>query len=169
MQGPGSVPSGAAVKPALVSVGASTLPCMTLHYHPWRELRSLTGVIVHFATLAPGIWGMTDGHQRIWLDRRLGQVERRCTLAHELEHIRRGHYGCQPPAVERAVNAAAARRLIPNPHRLADALAWARGDLAAAADELWVDEPTLSARLDVAHLHPAEKAIIATRLEDLHP
>ena len=140
---------------------------MGIHYHPWRELRALTHVVVHWRELHPGVWGATDGHSRIWLDNRLGQVERRCTLAHELEHIRRGHRGCQPPAVEASVNAAAARRLIPDPHTLADALAWARGDLAAAAEELWVDEPTLAARLESAH--PAERAIISTRMEDLHP
>lgn len=139
---------------------------MTLPYHPWRELRALTHTVVHWRELHPGVWGATDGHD-IWLDHRLGQVERRCTLAHELEHIRRGHRGCQPPAVEAAVNAAAARRLIPDPHDLADALAWARGDLPAAADELWVDEPTLVARLDPRHLHPAEKALLEVRLEGL--
>lgn len=137
------------------------------HYHPWRELRALTHIVVHWRELHPGTWGLTDGYANIWLDHHLGQVERRCTLAHELEHIRRGHRGCQPPAVEAAVEAAGARRLIPDPHALADALAWARGDLAAAAEELWVDEPTLAARLDRRHLHPAERAILTTRLEEL--
>lgn len=140
-----------------------------MHYHPWRELAALTHIVVQWAHLAPGVWGLNDGRRRIWLDRRLGQAERRCTLAHELEHLRRGHLGCQPPAVERSVDAAAARRLIPNPHTLADALVWARGDMAAAAEELWVDEPTLEARLDPRHLHPAERAILRGRLEEIGP
>lgn len=134
-------------------------------YHPWRELKALTHVVVHWVSLAQGSWGMTDGHERIWLDSRLGQAERRCTLAHELEHIRRGHDGCQPPQVERSVHSAAARRLIPDVHHLADALVWSCGDLAAAAEELWVDRQTLMARLDPAHLHPAERAILHERLE----
>ena len=128
--------------------------------HPWRELRALTHVVVHFADLHPGTWGATDGTDRIWLDRRLLQVERRCTLAHELEHIRRGHHGCQEPAVERAVAAAAARYLLPDPRAIARALVWARGHVVVAADELWVDEDTLRARLDVRHLHPAERVLI---------
>ncbi|WP_181010091.1 ImmA/IrrE family metallo-endopeptidase [Ornithinimicrobium sufpigmenti] len=137
-------------------------------YHPWRELRALTHVVVHWHELHPGEWGATDGRHRIWIDHRLGQAERRCTLAHELEHIRRGHRGCQPPAVEAVVEAAAARRLIPDPHALADALVWARGCRATAAEELWVDEPTLEARLDPVHLHPAERAILVARVEGLH-
>lgn len=135
-------------------------------YHPWRELRALTHVIVTWVHLPHGVWGLTDGGHRVWLDARLGQAERRATLAHELEHIRRGHHGCQPPAVEASVEHHAARRLIPDVHVLADALVWARGHLGEAADELWVDEPTLRARLDPTHLHPAEKEILRRRLTD---
>lgn len=139
---------------------------MGIQYHPWRELRALTHLVLHWHELAPGVWGATDGEHRVWLDHRLGQVERRCTLAHELEHVRRGHRGCQPEVVERAVHAAAARRLVPCVHQLADALVWARGDMQVAADELWVDEDTLTARLDPRHLHPAERAILVARMEE---
>lgn len=135
--------------------------------HPWRDLRALAHVVVHHVDMRPGVWGAGDGHSRIWLDRRLGQVERRCTLAHELEHLARGHRGCQDEATESTVVAAAARYLLPSPHVVADALVWARGDLEAAADELWVDEPTLRARLDARHLHPAERAIIVKRISEL--
>ncbi|MFK5689559.1 ImmA/IrrE family metallo-endopeptidase [Ornithinimicrobium sp. LYQ92] len=123
---------------------------------------------MHWVELHPGVWGASDGHARIWIDHRLGQVERRCTVAHELEHIRRGHRGCQPERVERSVHAAVARRLIPDVHRLADALVWARGHHDTAADELWVDEDTLAARLDPVHLHPAEKAILTARMDGVH-
>lgn len=51
------------------------------------------------------------------------------------------------------------------PHVVADALVWARGHLEAAAGELWVDEPTLRARLDTRDLHPAERAIIVKRVD----
>ena len=135
--------------------------------HPWRDLRALAHVVVHYVDLHPGVWGVGDGESRIWLDRQLGQVERRCTLAHELEHLRRGDHGCQDEATEAHVAAAAARYLLPDPHAVADALVWARGDIAVAADELWVDEPTLRARLHARHLHPAEHAIIVRRINEL--
>lgn len=135
--------------------------------HPWRELRALAHVVVHFDELRAGLWGATDGERVIWLDRRLGQVERRCTLAHELEHVRRGHRGCQGEQVERSVEAAASRYLLPDPHPIADALVWASGDVDVAADELWVTAGTLRARLDPRHLHPAERAIIVRRINAL--
>lgn len=134
--------------------------------HPWRELRALAHVVVHYADLK-GPWGLSDGEQRIWMDKDLLQVERRCTLAHELEHIRRGHHGCQDSRTEAAVTAAAARWLLPDPRAVADALVWADGDLALAADHLWVDEPTLQARLDRRHLHPAEVAVMRARFDQI--
>ena len=57
------------------------------------------------------------------------------------------------------------RSLIPDVHRLADAMVWAHGHIPTAAEELWVDEQTLKSRLDSAH--PAEKAIITARLEEM--
>lgn len=134
--------------------------------HPWRELRALAHVVVHYDDLRAGDWGATDGQPRIWLDRQLGQVERRCMLGHGLEHIRRGRRGRQDERTERQVEAAAARYLLPDP-RVVAALVWARGDVEAAADELWVDEATLRARLDSRHLHPAERAIIVERINRL--
>lgn len=131
--------------------------------HPWRALRDLTHVVVHHADLPPGRWGASAG-DRIWLSSRLSQVERRCTLAHELEHVRRGHVGCQPATVEASVRSAAARWLLPDAHVVADALAWAH-DLEEAADALWVDVPTLAVRLE--RLHPAERAVIVARLSRL--
>lgn len=159
-QGPPTAPIAA------LSVPSPNVPGMHLP-HPWRDLRALAHVVVHHVELRPGVWGAGDGHSRIWLDRRLGQAERRCTLAHELEHLARGHRGCQDPATEATVCAAASRYLLPDPHAVADALVWARGDLEVAADELWVDEPTLRARLDARHLHPAERAIIVARINAL--
>lgn len=132
-------------------------------HHPWRELRTAEQIEVHFIDLPAGMWGAVNGNT-MWIDRGLSQVERRCTIAHELEHHRRGDTGCQPEKIEAQVRAAAARRLLPDPHLLADALVWAR-DLAEAADTLWVDQPTLHARLDPRHLHPAERAIILRRID----
>lgn len=145
-----------------MSAADGTVDLMT-RPHPWRDLRALAHVTLHLtADLGPGVWGATDGARRIWLDTGLTQRERRSTLAHELEHLRRGHTGCQDPATERAVEAAAARYLLPEIREIADALVWAGCHLDAAADELWVDEQLLRARLE--HLHPAERAILVERL-----
>lgn len=135
--------------------------------HPWRALRALADVRLHWRDDMPaGLRGATDG-SRIWMRDDMTQVERRCVLAHELEHVRRGHDSCQPETVETSVRAAAARYLLPDPHVVADALVWARGDLEAAADELWVTGRVLRHRLDVRHLHPAERAIIVARINAL--
>jgi len=41
---------------------------------------------------------------------------------------------------------------------------WAQGDLWQAADTLWLAHSTMRARLDLANMHPAEKAIIDARV-----
>jgi hypothetical protein len=109
------------------------------------------------------MWGATDG-EHIWMDPRQLQVERRCTLAHELEHIHRGHRGCQDSRMEASVRHAAAVYLAPDPDAVADALVLSQGDLWQAADMLWLDHGTMLARLDLRHMHPADKAIIAARV-----
>jgi hypothetical protein len=109
------------------------------------------------------MWGATDG-EHVWLDPRQLQVERRCTLAHELEHIRRGHRGCQGARSEASVRYAAAVYLTPDPSAVADALVWAQGDLWQAADALWLDHPTMQARLDLVNMYPGERAIISARV-----
>lgn len=139
--------------------------------HPWRRLRGMTSTFLHWRTdLPPYLLGVTDG-ERIWMRSDLSQVERRCVLAHELEHLDRGHVDCQPGPVEDRVQAAAARYLLPDPHLVADALVWAGGRLDEAADVLWVTERVLRARLDRRHLHPVEKRIIRDRFADadIHP
>lgn len=95
------------------------------------------------------------------------QRERRSSLAHELEHLRRGHRGCQSDKVERHVRAMAAQWLLRDVRVIADALCFHRGDVDAAADDLWVDEVTLWARFDPAHTPPMERAYVARRLEEL--
>ena len=99
----------------------------------------------------------------ITLDRGLLQAERRSTLAHELEHVRRGpvpewHWAREEAIVERE----AARRMI-DIRDLGEALAWSH-DLHEAADELWVDVELLRARLD--SLHPSERHYLKRRLDD---
>ena len=141
-------------------MGAMPMP------HPWRALRALSDVRLHWRDDMPAsLRGATDG-QRIWMRDDMTQVERRCVLAHELEHVRRGHSSCQPEAVEAVVRSAAARYLLPDPREVAEALVWAR-DMAEAADALWVTERVLRHRLDARHLHPAERAIIVARVDAL--
>ena len=134
---------------------------------PWRALRELTDVILHWHPDLPHpLRGASNG-ERIWLSSDMTQVERRCVLAHELEHVRRRHSGCQNDAVERQVQAATARYLLPDAHLVAEALAWARCHLEEAADVLWVTPRVLGHRLDPRHLHPAERALIKRRLDAL--
>ena len=137
-------------------------------HHPWRRLRALADWTLIWAHLPTGLMGYTDWRNKsITLDRRLLQAERRCTIAHELEHIRRGPVPADPVLAareEEAVNRATARRMI-TIRDLGEALAWTR-DLDEAADELWVDRPTLEARL--RSLHPSERAYLKNRLEHVH-
>ena len=146
---------------ASVSVTASSVAGV---WQPWRTLREEhPDVVVHYAAPLPAlVLGVTDGRS-IWLARGLLQVEERCTLAHELIHIERGHRGCQPPRIEADVEREAARRLIPL-DLLGEALTWARCE-AETADELCVDIATLRTRL--ADLTRAERARLRRRLADL--
>lgn len=103
----------------------------------------------------------------ITLDPRQTQAERRCTIAHEVEHVHRGPVVDDPRAIAReesAVEQAVARRLIPLP-RLADALAWSL-DPHEVAEALWVDVDTVLVRVE--HLHPSERAVLRRRTEHDH-
>ncbi|MFJ4284050.1 ImmA/IrrE family metallo-endopeptidase [Paenarthrobacter nicotinovorans] len=125
-------------------------------YHPWRTLRTLNHIRLSLVKMPDGGLGRTNGVDAIWLDKRQQQVERRCTLTHELVHIEHRHTECQPPAIEREVRAEAARRLI----RFTDLLrhlAWARS-FHELADELWVTEGVLADRVN--NLTPEEWAAI---------
>lgn len=82
-------------------------------FHPWRLLREMPQITVIWTELNHKS-ALTDGVSQIWLDRRLFQVERRCSLTHELIHIERGHTSRQSAAIEEAVRAETARRLIPS-------------------------------------------------------
>lgn len=125
-------------------------------WHPWRRLRALTHLDLSWRPLA-GLLGATDGRDRIVMDPRQSQAQRRCTIAHELAHLELGHTGGCSPAEERMARALAARWLI-DIDRLLDVLAWTER-LEEAADELWVDVDTLMARLD--GLTPGERAQVA--------
>lgn len=131
--------------------------------HPWRRLRDRPDWLLLWDDLPLEVWGLTDRRRRVvTLSKRLTQAERRCTIAHELEH-----FDVPTPddpvlreRLERQIDQRVARLLIPL-DRLGDALAWAHS-LTEAAEELWVDEDTLRTRLE--HLHPAERAYLTQRL-----
>lgn len=132
-------------------------------HHPWAAFATLIDWKLVFAFLPEGFLGFTDYKtQTVTIDPRLTQAERRCTIAHETEHIVRGPAGLAShfEREELAVHKAAARKLI-GIRDLGEALAWA-SDLHQAADELWVDVDTLTTRLQ--HLHPAERAYLIRRL-----
>lgn len=127
--------------------------------HPWRRLRALPGVDVVWRRMT-GTLGATNGVDVIVLNPDQLQVQRRCTLAHELAHIELGHVGGCSSSEEAAAASRAARQLI-TIDALADALAWTR-DLGEVADSLWVDRDTLDVRMQ--HLDDAERDHLRERL-----
>ncbi|WP_181275969.1 ImmA/IrrE family metallo-endopeptidase [Brevibacterium oceani] len=127
------------------------------HYHPWRELRSREHLELTWADLPPGVRGLTDGSSAIWMEPRQLQVERRCTLSHELAHIDLGHTTKPTVAEENATRRLAAQKLI-TWDALVDVFKWAH-NAHEAADELWVTPEVLEDRL--RFLHPNERALLA--------
>lgn len=135
------------------------------HRNPWRRLRSLPGVRVVVTHLECGRWGFYDvDDDTIYIDARLTQAERRCTIAHELVHVERGDEPCltgwHEAKQERHVDQLAARDLIPLAP-LADALGWAENEW-EVADVLWVDVATVRTR--IGGLTPVEVDYIERRL-----
>lgn len=135
-------------------------------YHPWRRLRELADIQLRWVDGLPdGDLGLcSHEHRLLVMSRRQTQAERRCTLEHELGHLERGPVPAH--MVEReevVVEREAARRLI-DIRKLGEAMAWST-DAATVAEELWVDEPMLKARLE--GLHPAERAYLRDRLAHL--
>mgnify|MGYP001202643641 CR=1 FL=1 len=134
-------------------------------WNPWRHIgKHYPHVAVETRVELPGrIWGLTDG-SRIWLCRLLDQAARRSTLTHEIVHLERGPVPTDQRGKsreERAVSREAARRLI-TITALADGLRWTRNP-AELAEHLWVDEPTLRARMD--GLDPIEVAQLEHQLD----
>lgn len=138
-------------------------PSLAGMHHPWRAFRALVDWTLHWRPLPDGLLGYTDFTARsVVLDTRLTQVERRCTIAHETEHILRGPAHPRHRARdERAVDDAAARKLIPL-EALAEALVWSYDDH-ELAEELWVDLATVRARLK--GLTDEETALLNERVD----
>lgn len=136
---------------------------MCIH-HPWRDLRSRDDVTVHWAALPPGLLGASAGTD-IWMEKRQLQVERRCTLTHELVHLDMEHDGCYPHLEsEHVVRRVTARRLL-SPHQLVPVAQWTQS-VEEAADELWVTPEVL--RDFMASLSPVERLMIECAVRRAH-
>lgn len=110
----------------------------------WGMLRSLAHVMIIWNRPYPDIAAATDG-RRIWIDPKLTAVERKCFLAHEAIHIKHGHQGCQPPAIERQICLEVARFLVPF-EDLQRVACWSRNAV-EMAEELDVTEQVIIDRL----------------------
>lgn len=127
-----------------------------MKHHPWRDLRSREDVILSWRDdLPPRVKGVTDGRD-IWMSTKLIQVERRCTLTHELVHMDLGHSECQNEKVELRVRRITAAQLIDTAD-LIEACKWASAP-EEIADELWVTLDVLEDR--IRFLSPIERALI---------
>jgi hypothetical protein len=118
-------------------------------HHPWRRFGELSDWALQWAELPPGVMGLTCHRTKtVTLALGMSQAERRCTIAHETEHIVRGPVAphvARPE--EQAIDRSVARLLMPSLDRVTDAMARASGHLETAADELWVDDYLLQVRL----------------------
>lgn len=139
---------------------------MSSLHHPWRAFRSLTDWTLRWARLPDDVWGETCHETKtVTLHVDLTQAERRCTIAHEMEHIWRGEVPHGREAYEEAiVDRRTARVMLPDIREVGEALAFSP-NLYDAANELWVDEFVLHERL--TSLHPSERAYLRRRLEEM--
>lgn len=121
---------------------------------------------VRYADLQDELGWWDPDSKTIWLANGQTRAERRCTLAHELEHISRGDENVTAVSSvlatrqEIAASMRAARRLIPI-EDLIGVLLWSKNEQ-ELAEELNVDEDTMRIRL--LTLTPAEHALIDERL-----
>lgn len=142
---------------------------MQTRFHPWRRLRDLgpTWRLVWRDDLPRSMYGFTDYPSRsIHMKRGMTFEARRCTIAHEVEHVLRGPFSaCDELREEIDVNRRCARLLVPSMQDLADAMVWHGGDYEAVAEEMWVDPWTLEVRL--GSLRPLEAAYLRARLDDV--
>jgi hypothetical protein len=98
----------------------------------------------------------------------MSQAERRCTIAHETEHIVRGPVAPREALLEEhAIDRRVATLLIPSLRAVVDAMVRAHGHLQTAADELWVDDYLLQVRLSA--LTGPEREYVDRRLAEIIP
>jgi hypothetical protein len=131
-----------------------------MSWHPWRAIRHLDDVTVRWER-RDGLLGSWDAATRtMTFHPDQSQRQRRCTAAHEVVHVERGDVGHCTPGLERRVEEEAARRLV-SLAALADALLWCVDEWELAED-LWVDQATVRARLD--SLTAWEQAYVEDRM-----
>lgn len=153
---------------SILSDPGRTLRVMLVN--PWQRLAAdWPGIPVRYEDLGAehrhGLSRWFDGRPvEIVLHERLTQVQRRCALAHELEHLERGA-PCESlrASIERRVIASTARYLLPNLDLLAEAIAVY--DLRRAAHELWVTFPIVVDRLRGLNDRELEQ-VTARRLQE---
>lgn len=142
---------------------------MQTRFHPWRRLRDLgpTWRLRWREDLPWDVYGFTDYPSRtIHMRQGMTFAARRCTIAHEVEHVIRGPFSaCDELREETDVNRRCARLLLPSMQDLADAMVWHDGDYEAVAEELWVDPWTLEVRL--GSLRPLETRYLHARMNDV--
>lgn len=126
---------------------------LATRWNPWRALveEHPDYQVISDYELPGSICGLTSfPKKRIWLCKLLSDVQRECTLAHELVHIERGMLPedrLEAIAEERAVEEIAARRMIPTRDLLHVAVTRPSSTSAAWAALLRVDRQTLHVRL----------------------
>lgn len=134
-------------------------------HHPWRVFSALTEWRLVFADLPVGVLGMTDFHAKtVTLTKGMDQAQRRCTIAHETEHILRGLPACEERE-EFVIDRAVARLLLPDIKVVADAMVWHQGDYEMASEDLWVDEDILRMRFQT--MHPSEMHYVRRRFAEV--
>jgi hypothetical protein len=135
--------------------------------HPWRRFRGLAHYTLCWHDHGP--LGLTDFVARtVSLRRGLDQAQRRSTIMHETLHAERGPVPMGLAAKEETyVRKQTARELLPCIVTVGDALIWAQGHVEPAADELWVDLPTLTDRLK--YCTTGEREYLLRRLQQEAP
>jgi Zn-dependent peptidase ImmA (M78 family) len=139
-------------------------------WNPWKTLSADRQVVLQFTTLdEPGGYYLPRrrrGRATIYLDKRLGQVDRNAVLAHELLHHRDGSGSWDPDLSRRRCRQLwdeAAALLVPGP-RLAR-LGWVRAEAGGTFDVWDVAEefrvPEHVARRALHQLDPRQQ-ILAT-------
>lgn len=137
--------------------------------NPWRRLRALGDEweLAWSSDLPDDVYGYTDHARRvITLREGMSFEERRCTIAHEVHHARRGPVAAGDTlAEELLVDRYTAHQLLPSLRDVADALMWAHGDYEVAAVELWVDPLVLEVRM--SSLDSPEREYMEARLAQI--
>lgn len=120
-----------------------------------------------WADLPAGTYGLTDHRRKvITLQRGMTYEERRCTIAHEVEHARRGPVPAHRVMQEELlIDRKVSRLLLPSMRVVCDELMRHAGDYEDAATDLAVDVLMLEVRLSA--LWAKERTYFARRMADL--